>query len=137
MNRMLSIWVWHKCRVEDAIVDVVAILADIKEGEAAQAEEDAAAPREVDAAALAKAGAQDAAINVAAVQEKDHAVAPEVDCSIRKITTENSSDPSTIVATSLGDLHAPVAAAPAADGTQESLAAQVAEDVITDEASSD
>ena len=89
------------------------------------------------AAAPAKAGAQDAAINVAAVQEKAHAVAPEVDCSIRKITTESSSDPSTIVATSLGDLHAPVAAAPAADGTQESLAAQVAEDVITDEASSD
>ena len=131
--------------MEDAIVDVVAILADIKEGEAAQAEKDAAAPGEVDvaaqgeidAAAQAKAGAQDAAINVAAVQEKAHAVAPEVDCSIRKITTESSSDPSTIVATSLGDLHAPVAAAPAADGTQESLAAQVAEDVITDEASSD
>ena len=41
------------------------------------------------------------------------------------------------MATLPGDLRAPEAAAPAADATQESQAAQVAEDVITDEASSD
>ena len=137
MNRMLNIWVWHKCRVEDAIVDVVAILADLIEEEAAQPEEDVAAQGEVDAAAPAKAGAQDAAINVAAVQEKAHAVAPEVDCSIRKIYTESSSEASMIAATSPEDFQALVAAAPAADVTQESQAAQVVEDAITDEASSD
>ena len=42
-----------------------------------------------------------------------------------------------IAATSPEDFQAPVAVAPAADDTQESLAAQVAEDAITDEASSD
>ena len=76
---MLNIWVWHKCREEDAIDDEVAILADLIQEGAAQPEEDAATPGKVDAAAQEKAEAQDAAINVAAIQEKAHAVALEVD----------------------------------------------------------
>jgi hypothetical protein len=135
MIKMLNIWGWHKCRVGDAIVDETAVLADPIEEEAAQAEEDAAAPE--DEAIPARAEAQNAAINVAAAQEKTHAVAPETDCLIRRISSESSSDPSMMLVTSQMDLHAPQAAAPGEDVTQESQAAQLAEDAITDEASSD
>ena len=135
MIKMLNIWGWHKCRVEDAIVDETAVLADPIEEEAAQAEKDAVTPE--DEAVPARAEAQNAAINVAAAQEKAHAAAPEIDCSIRKITTESSSEPSTTPATSPGDLHAPLAAALGEDVTQESQAAHQEADAITDEASSD
>jgi hypothetical protein len=135
MIKMENIWAWHKCRVEDAIVDETAVLADPIEEEAAQAEKDAVAPE--DEAVPARAEAQKAAINVAAAQEKAHAVAPKIDSSIRKITTESSSEPSTTPVTSPVDFHAPLAAAPDEEVTQESQAAQQEADAITDETSSD
>ena len=135
MTKMQNIWGWHKCRLGDAIVDVAAVLADPIEEEAAQSEEDAAAPE--DEAIPAGAEAQNAAINVAAAQEKTHAVAQETDCLIRRISTESSSEPSMTLVTSQMVLHAPRAAAPGEDVTQESQAAHLEEDAITDVASSD
>ena len=135
MTKMQNIWVWHKCRVGDAIVDVAALLAETKKEEAAQVEEEGAAPE--DEAIPARAEALDAAISVAAAQEKTHAVAPETDCLIRRISTESSSEPSMTLVTSQMDLHAPRAAAPDEDVTLESQAAQLAEDAIVIEASSD
>jgi hypothetical protein len=98
MIKMQNMWGWHKCRAEDAIVTVTAVLTDKKEEEAAQAEKDAAAPTEEDAAAQAEKDAaapteEDAAAQADAEAQNaasdGHAVAPEKMGLVWKITTES------------------------------------------------